>query len=375
MFAFSATCIKKTEAISFDDWSQSSSVSPPPTPTHESPDGRHTSPSSKAGRVRCATSRQLLCSPLLTNASSPSLSATTSTSSLIATPPLSYSGFGYYPSALAMPSFLGSPELISGENEKMSSGPRPSFVPDVFDDVYAEECANSAGSTPAAVTVAAVEIGADVLFPKISGSISFGELLGEFPTADKLFEGIPCLESYETLYLKSAPPHEAGFSANISVPVSVASHLLPTGSNSCAVIPAAVDFAKSTRLEFPSADKLFEGIPSLGSFETLYLKPASSLEAIIPLPPPVTSSPDKPSMGEMTPMPSSSSLPAIIHAGFVDDSESEHLEDGLIPATVGSLAYSVADRSGYEASLAGWILFCLLFLPSLTFSSFISSLL
>ncbi|KAF4571359.1 hypothetical protein EYR36_008688 [Pleurotus pulmonarius] len=258
---------------------------------------------------------------------------------------LGCSKFGYYPSALAMPSFLGSPELISGENEKKSSGPRPSFVPDVFDDVYAEECANSAGSTPAAVTVAAVEIGADVLFPKISGSISFSELLREFPTADKLFEGIPCLGSYETLYLKPAPLHEAGFSANISVPVSVASHLLPTGSNSCAVIPAAVDSAKSTRLEFPSADKLFEGIPSLGSFETLYLKPASPLEASIPLPAPVTSSPDKPSMGETIPMPPSSSLPAIIHAGFVDDSESEYLEDGLIPATVGSLGYSVADRT------------------------------
>ncbi|KAF4571342.1 hypothetical protein EYR36_008671 [Pleurotus pulmonarius] len=41
-FAFSATYIKKTDAISFDDWSRSS-VSPPPTPTYESPCGGQSS--------------------------------------------------------------------------------------------------------------------------------------------------------------------------------------------------------------------------------------------------------------------------------------------------------------------------------------------
>ncbi|KAF7424364.1 hypothetical protein PC9H_009671 [Pleurotus ostreatus] len=406
LFAFSATHVKKTDSISFDDWSRSSSISSPhtPTPTRESPDGSHASSSpSKAGRVRCNMSRQLLCSPLLTNASSPSLSSTSSSSSLLATPPLgTCSGFGYYPLALVMPSFLGSPEPISGEDEMKSFGPGPSFVPDVFCDVNAEECANSTVSTAATVTVAAVEVGADVLFPKMSGSISFGELLGEYPTADKLFEGIPYFGSYETLYLKPAPPHAPEPSIAVTVPALISSvqpaaatnsiDSLPTCSSSSSrvTIPATfVDHSKSSRLDFPTADKLFEGIPSLGSFETLYLKPALPYEQgpsiPFPVPVPVTSLANTPScttVGDAiarvhvraNPMPPSSSSPAIIQVGFVDDSESDqwHPEDRLIPAMV---RHSVGERRVYEVSLAGCILFYLLLLPSLTFSSFISSFL
>lgn len=203
-----------------------------------------------------------------------------------------------------MPSFLGSPEPISGEDAMKSFRLGSLFVPDVFCDVNAEECANSTAPTAAAVTVAAVEVGADVLFPKISGSISFGELLGEYPTADKLFEGIPYLGSYETLYLKPAPPHVPERSVAVTVPAFISSvepvaatisiDSLPTCSSSRATTPVTfVDHSKSSWLEFPTADKLFEGIPSLGSFETLYLKPAlpheQGLSIPFPVPAPVTS--------------------------------------------------------------------------------------
>ncbi|KAF9496831.1 hypothetical protein BDN71DRAFT_690254 [Pleurotus eryngii] len=405
LFAFSAAHVKKTDSISFDDWSRSSSVSSPytRTPTRESPDDNHTSSSpSKAGKVRCNTSRQLLCSPLLTNISSPSLSATSSTSSLLATPPLATcSGFGYYPLAPVMPSFLGSPEPISGEDAMNSFGPGSSFVPDVFCDVNAEEYVISTVSTAAAVTVAAVEVGADVHFPKMSGSMSFGELLGEYPTADKLFEGIPYLGSYETLYLKPAPPHVPERSVAVTVPASISSvepvattngiDSLPTCSSSHTTLPvtAFVDHSKSSWLEFPTADKLFEGIPRLGSFETLYLKPALPHEQgpsiPFPVPVPVTSLANTPSFTTVVDaiahvhvransMPPSSSSPAIIQVDFVDDSESDqwYLEDRLMPAMVG---HSVGERGVYEASLAGCIIFCLLLLPSFTFSSFISSFL